>query len=142
MSVVDHLRFAAAAEILRGLRKKHLAVEALEGRVELEKQHVRVTQNLRSRLRGAQLPGHFDLMWRGVVLGFFSRLEGVLPCRQYGLLSDPVPTTERCQSRIGNGGTQLLMDSDQVPLAGGIQIQDLLPIRLCLLRTKDGRRDD
>lgn len=75
VSVIDHLSFAAAFEILRGLGQEYFAVEALEGRVELEKQHVRVTQNFRGSLHEAQPPRHFDLMRRSVGLGFLPGLE-------------------------------------------------------------------
>jgi len=57
---------------------------------------------------------------RGVVLLFLPRLEVVPAHRRLGLLADPFAATERGQGGVGQRGAaghQLLMDSDQVPLA-------------------------
>ena len=40
VGVVDHDDFVGSAEVLRGLGQEHLAVKALEGRIELKEQHV------------------------------------------------------------------------------------------------------
>lgn len=41
--VIGHHAFAAASKVLQGFRQKHFAIETLECRIALEKQHMRIT---------------------------------------------------------------------------------------------------
>src|SRR5208337_3636293 len=57
MSVVDHYAFGRTVEVAQSLNQEDLAIEALEGWIQLEEQHVRVTQNRRGGLHLAPLDG-------------------------------------------------------------------------------------
>src|SRR5215468_6762984 len=56
MGVVNHDPLRRAPHITQRLGEKHLAIEPLERRIALKKQHPRVTQHRRSRLHLALLP--------------------------------------------------------------------------------------
>ncbi len=78
------------------------------------------------------------------MLRLLPRLEVIAAGGLLRLLPDPMPAAEGSQSRIGeieSVGLKFFMDSDQIPLAGGIEFQDLLPVRLGFLRAEDPRRD-
>jgi hypothetical protein len=68
MSVVDHYAFGRAVEVAQSLDEEDFAIEALEGWIQLEEQHVRVTQNRRCGLRLALLAAQLDRVRRSVVL--------------------------------------------------------------------------
>jgi hypothetical protein len=76
------------------------------------------------------------------MLYLFPRHEVVLSRRLLFGLSDVVAAAEGRQRLIGQFRSfcnQFLMDSDQVPVARGIQFQDSLPVRLRTFRTLDER---
>ncbi len=79
---------------------------------------------------------------RRVVLQLLARLEVILPRRSFFDLTDAVTPAEgrqRLIGQFGSFGNQLLMDPDQVAAAGGIELQNPLPVWLGALRTRDGR---
>ena len=118
--VVDHRDATAAVEVLQCLGQKHLAVEALEGWIELKKQYARIAQDRRSDLHGMLLPAHLEFVRRRVVLHLLARCKIVLSRGLLGLLADSLAAAERCQSLIGQACAcreQFFMDPDQVPLA-------------------------
>ena len=117
----------------------------MESRIELEKQHARITQHRRGSLHRLQFPSHMNLMGRSVVLHLLPRLEVILSGGYFGFLSDTMPAAKGRQRRIrkiGARGKQLLMDSDQIPFAFRIQLEDFLPVRIRFLRAQDSRRHD
>lgn len=142
MSVVDHDALRRAAEVTMRLGKEHLAVEALEPRENLKKQHARVAQDRRGGLHIAPFAAEHNLVGRRVVLNLLARSEAILTRRLFFDLTDTVTAAESRQRLVGQFGSlrnQFLMDPDQVSVAGGIQFQDPLPVRLRALWTQDGR---
>src|SRR6201998_4157950 len=81
MRVVDHHAGGGATHIAQSIGEKHLAVETLEGRIALEKQHSRVAEHRRGGLHLAFLAGQFYLVRTGVVLEFLTRRKNIPPCR-------------------------------------------------------------
>ncbi len=76
------------------------------------------------------------------MLQFFSGLEVVLPHWRLGRFGDSVPPTERRQRwirQVCTTGDEFLMHSNQVPLALGQQLQDLLPVGFGFLRPHQRR---
>ena len=72
------------------------------------------------------------------MLHLLAGLKVVLARRHRRRLPDAMPATEGGQGRIGQhraGGRDLLMDSHEIPLAGGEQLQDLLPVGFGFLGT-------
>ena len=81
-------------------------------------------------------------MGRSVVLHLLARLEVVLAGRHGGRLPDALPATEGGQGlvrELGSAGEELFMDSHQIPLATGEQLQDLLPVGLGFLGAAEFR---
>jgi hypothetical protein len=145
MGVVDHDNLRASAEVEERFRQQYLAFKTTESRIELEKQHARITQHRRGSLHRLQFPSHMNLMGRSVVLHLLPRLEVILSDGYFGLLTDFVSAAKGRQRRIGKigaRGEQLLMDSDQIPFAFRIQLEDFLPVRIRFLWAQDGRRHD
>lgn len=61
-------------------------------------------------------------MRRGVVLHLHARIEMILTRRHYRRLPDALPAAEARQRRVGErraAGDEFLMDSHEIPLAGG-----------------------
>ncbi len=85
--VVDHHAPGRSAKIAQRVGEKHLAVETLEGRVELEEQHARIAQHGRGRLHIAPPAADHRVMRRRVVLHLLAGLEVILARR---LLAAPV----------------------------------------------------
>lgn len=142
MSVVDHHPLGGASEVSVRVRKKHFAVESLEAGKELKEEHARVAQDCRGCLNIARFAAHHDAVGRCVMLYLFPGHEVVLSRRLLFRLPDVVTAAEGCQRLIGQFRSfcnQFLMDSDQVAVAGGIQFQDSLPVRLRTFRTLDER---
>ena len=72
------------------------------------------------------------------MLQLFARLEVVLAGRHGWRLPDALPATEGGQGLIrerGSAGAELFMDSHEIPLAGGEQLQDPLPVGFGFLGT-------
>src|SRR5580704_14291382 len=65
MRVVDHHASRGPREVTQCLGQKYLAVETSEGRIALEEQHPRITQNRRRRLHLSFPFAQFDFVWRG-----------------------------------------------------------------------------
>src|SRR5260370_45641 len=77
-------------------------------------------------------------MWRGVMLHPLAGSKILLAGRRRRRVSDSVPAANRGQCGIRQlraARQQFLMDSHQIPLALVEKLQDLLPVRLGLLRT-------
>ena len=82
-------------------------------------------------------------MGRGVVLHLLARLEVVLPRRDDWLFADAGTPAEGGEGRVGqlySRGPKLLMDPDQISLAGIEELQDLPPVWLGSLRSVEGWR--
>ena len=74
------------------------------------------------------------------MLHLLTGFEVILPSWLGRLETDPMATAEPGQGLVGQHRTavqQLLVDSDQVPFACREQLQDLLPMDLCLFRTQE-----
>ena len=124
-------------EKARGLGEKDLTVEAGEGRVDLKEQDARVTQHGRGGLCFVFFARHFDDMGRSIVLAFFPRIKFVAPGRDGRRLRDAMAPAESGESLIGEirtQGAEFFMDPNQIPFALGVQLQDLLAVRLGFLR--------
>jgi hypothetical protein len=106
MGVVDHGDPGASIEVLQGFRQEDLAFKASESRIELEKQHARITQHRRGGLHRLQFSSHMNLMGRRVVLHLLARFEVILSGRYFGLLPDMVPAAKGRQRRIGKIGAR------------------------------------
>jgi hypothetical protein len=131
VSVIDHDPTADAAEKTQDIGQEHLAIEALERGVALKEQHPRVAQDGGCRLRRLLLAGDLNPMWRGVMLQLFSGREIIDSRWQLRCLADAVPAAKRRQRRIGksqSAADQFLMDPDEIALAVGPLLQDLLPV--------------
>src|SRR5215831_1116311 len=136
VSIIDHDPPANAAEKTQRVRQENLAIEALERGVALKEQHPRVAQDGGSGLRRLLLAGDLNPMWRGVMLQLFGWLKIVNPRRQLRLLADAVTPAKRRQCRIGKGQAttnQFFMDPDEIALAIGPLLQNLLPVRFRFL---------
>ena len=68
MRVVDHYAFRSAAHVAQRVGEKHLAIEPLEGGIDLEEQQTRVAQHRRSGLRLVLPAAHLHFVRRRVVL--------------------------------------------------------------------------
>src|SRR5580692_591206 len=118
--VIDHQPFRRTTEIAQRLGQKNLAVETLEGWIQLEEQHVRVTQHCRGSLYLAPLAAQFNLMWRRVVLNFFAGEKAIASRRHLRHLTDAIAPAEGGQRLITqshSAGLQLLPHAHQVALA-------------------------
>jgi hypothetical protein len=118
--VIDHQPFRRTTEIAQSLGQKNLAVEALEGWIQLEEQHVRVTQHRRGSLHLASLAAQFNLMWRRVVLKLLAGEKVVASRRHLRDLTDAMAPAEGGQRLITQSrpaGLQLLPHSHQVAFA-------------------------
>ena len=73
--VVDHAGGTTAAQVVQGVGKEHLAVEAREVGIELKENHAGVAQNQRGRLHAALFATQVDDVRRGVVLHLLARFE-------------------------------------------------------------------
>jgi hypothetical protein len=60
--VVDHHSGRTATHVLQRIGEKHLAVEALKRRIDLEEQHARIAQHGRSSLRVVLAASDLDLV--------------------------------------------------------------------------------
>src|ERR1019366_4412665 len=131
-----------AVEVAQSLDQEDLAVEALEGGIQLEEQHVRVTQNSRRSLRLAPLAAQLDLVRRCVVLHLLARGVVIAPRRHYRRLPDPMPAAEGGQRRVRqvrSTDQQLFLDPYQIALAQRQQFQNLLPVGIAYLRPRQRR---
>jgi len=90
----DHHASRGPEKVSQCVGRKQLAVETTEGRIALEKQHPRVTESRRSRLHLAFPARQFHLVRRGVVLNLSSRLEPILTCWNWWLVSDSMPAAK------------------------------------------------
>jgi hypothetical protein len=70
MRVVDHHTLDHAARIAQRVGEKYLAIESLKGGIDLEKQHARIAQHRRRRLRLVLPAAHFHRVRRRIVLHF------------------------------------------------------------------------
>src|SRR5664280_853527 len=144
--VIDHHTFDHAARP-RGhppqrVGEKYLAVESVKCRMDLEKQHPRITQDTGGGLRLVLPAAHFDGVRRRIVLHLHARLEVILARRHDRRLPDALPAAEPRQSLIGQcraARHQLLMDPHEIPLARCQKFEDLFAIRLRFLRPLDLR---
>src|SRR6266851_4798969 len=143
VGVVDHDPLGGPAEVLERVGQEGLALETLKPGDALEEDHPRVTQHGGGRLDETLLPPDHDFVRRGVMLALLSGLEGVLPRGDGRLLADSGPAAEGRQSGVRQlhpRCLELLMDPDEISLAGIEEVQDLLPVRLGFLRPVEGRR--
>jgi len=141
MSVIDHRVPAASAEKTQSLGQEDLAVEALECRVALEEQHPRVAEHGRCGLRRALLSGDLDQMRRCVMLQLLTRLKLVKSAGPLWLLANAVTSAKSRQRRIGEGQSapnQFFMDPDEIALAVGPLLQNLLPEGFRFLESEQG----
>jgi len=74
--------------------EKYLAVESVKSRIDLEKQHPRVAQDTRCRLRGVLPAAHLDGVRRRIVLHLHARFEVILARRFDRRLPDALPAAE------------------------------------------------
>src|ERR1700752_499269 len=79
MRVVDHHASRGAPHIAQSIGEKHLAIETLEGRIALEKQHSRVAEHRRGGLHLAFFASQSYLVRRGVVLEFLPGAKSYRP---------------------------------------------------------------
>ena len=100
MRVVDHHPLDHTACIAQRIGEKHFAVETLKSGIDLEKQHARIAQHRRSRLRFVLPAAHFHRVRRRIVLHFHARLEVILARRHERRLPDTLPAAEPRQRRI------------------------------------------
>ena len=131
VSVIDQDPTANPSEKTQGVGQEHLAIEALERGVALKEQHPRVAQDGGCRLRRLLLAGDLNPMWRGVMLQLFTWRKIVDSRWQLQCLADAVPAAKRRQRRIGksqSAANEFLMDPDEIALAVGPLLQDLLPV--------------
>jgi len=96
--VIDHHALDHAARP-RGhppqrVGEKYLAVESVKSRIDLEKQHPRVAQDTRCRLRGVLPAAHLDGVRRRIVLHLHARFEVILARRFDRRLPDALPAAE------------------------------------------------
>ncbi len=137
MRVVDHHAPWNAAHVLQCIGEEYLAIETLEPGIDLEKQHVRITQHCRSGLRLVLLAAYFDCVRRRIVLHLLARFEMILASRHYWCLSDTLPAAKCGQRRIRQsraGRRQFLMDSHEIALARVEKFENLLPVGFGFLR--------
>src|SRR5208282_2346929 len=88
MGVVDHDPLGGAAEVAQGLGEKHLAIETLEGRVQLKEQQARIAEHGGGGLHPASFAAQLDFVRRSVVLEFLAGREVVASRRHWGRLPD------------------------------------------------------
>ena len=100
MRVVDHHSLWRAIEVAERLGEKDLAIEPLEGGLNLEEQHPRITQHRRCGLRFVLPSGHRYFMRRGVVLHLDAGFKLIAARGHDGLLPDALPAAERGQGLI------------------------------------------
>ena len=141
MSVIDQRVPAASAKETQGIGQEDLAVEALECRVTLEEQHPRVAQNGGCSLRRALLAGDLHQMRRAVMLQFLTRLKLVKSRGLLRLLANAVTSAKGRQRRIGesqSAANEFFMDPDEIALAVGPLLQNLLPEGFRFLESEQG----
>ncbi len=97
-----------------------------------------IAQHRGCGLHLAFLAAQFEIVGGSVVLKLLAGRKIIAARRHWRCVADAVPPAERRQCLIRHlraCGHQILMDSHEIPLALPEKFQDLLPVRLGLLRT-------
>ena len=100
MRIIDHAPLTGTPKEFHGLREKHLAPEAVEGRVILMKNYAAVAEDKACVLRQQQLSTNFDPVRRSVALHFLTGIKMVAPCRQWRLEADAMASAKTRQRLV------------------------------------------
>lgn len=142
--VVEHAPGRGRAEVPQGLVEEQADTEAVPGRVDLGEDAPGEAEDQGGALQATKLPGHHDIVGRGVVLHLLSGREVVLAHSTYGGSPDAVLPGEGREGGVLDLDPllleQVLLHQHEIALATPAEVLDPFPVRVELTGTGRLRR--
>ena len=140
--VINHAGRGGPGHVLERVGQEDLAGKAIEGRRRLEEEQARVAQHQRGGLDSLLDAADRGTVGRRVVLHLLPRREVVVANRRRRGVPNPVATAKRRQRGVRDRQAllaQLLVDAHQIAAAAIDPRENLLTVRLGLLRPDHSR---